>query len=66
LLGKLGGRILRVFRFTGVSVNFGTAVTARRTGRRDRGGAGTSTVLNINDQTVWSRYMQIWSRNIFL
>jgi hypothetical protein len=26
----------------------------------------TSTVLNINDQTVWSRYMQILSRNIFL
>jgi septal ring factor EnvC (AmiA/AmiB activator) len=25
----------------------------------------TSTVLNINEQTVWSRYMQIWSRNIF-
>jgi hypothetical protein len=25
----------------------------------------TRTVLNINDQTVWSRYMQIWSRNIF-
>jgi hypothetical protein len=28
--------------------------------------AVTSTVLNINDQTVWSRYMQIWSRNTFL
>jgi hypothetical protein len=28
--------------------------------------AGTSTILNINDQTVWSRYMQIWSRNTFL
>jgi hypothetical protein len=26
----------------------------------------TSTVLNINDQTVWSRYMQIWSQNTFL
>jgi hypothetical protein len=26
----------------------------------------TSTILNINDQTVWSRYMQIWSRNTFL
>jgi hypothetical protein len=26
----------------------------------------TSTLLNINDQTVWSRYMQIWSRNTFL
>jgi hypothetical protein len=26
----------------------------------------TSTVLNINDQTVWSRYMQIRSWNIFL
>jgi hypothetical protein len=28
--------------------------------------ANTSTLLNINDQTVWSRYMQIWSQNIFL
>jgi hypothetical protein len=26
----------------------------------------TSAVLNINDQTVWSQYMQIWSRNTFL
>jgi hypothetical protein len=26
----------------------------------------TSTVLNINDQMVWSRYMQIWSWNTFL
>jgi hypothetical protein len=26
----------------------------------------TSTILNINDQTVWSWYMQIWSRNTFL
>jgi hypothetical protein len=26
----------------------------------------TSTVLNINDQTVWSGYMQIWSWNTFL
>jgi hypothetical protein len=26
----------------------------------------TSTGLNINDQMVWSRYMQIWSRNTFL
>jgi hypothetical protein len=26
----------------------------------------TSTVLNINDQTIWSRYMQIWSQNTFL
>jgi hypothetical protein len=25
----------------------------------------TSTILNINDQTVWSRYMQIWSQNTF-
>jgi hypothetical protein len=40
LLGKLGGRIWRVFRFPDVSVIFGTTVTARRTGRRDRGGAG--------------------------
>jgi hypothetical protein len=29
-------------------------------------GLYTSTILNINDQTVWSRYMQIWSRNTFL
>jgi hypothetical protein len=28
-------------------------------------GSSTSTVLNINDQTVWSWCMQIWSRNIF-
>jgi hypothetical protein len=26
----------------------------------------TSNVLIINDQTVWSRYMQIWSQNTFL
>jgi hypothetical protein len=30
-----------------------------------RGPPDTSTVLNINDQTVWSRYMQIWSWNNF-
>jgi hypothetical protein len=40
LLGKLGGGFCGVFRFLGVSVIFGTAVTARQTGRRDRGGAG--------------------------
>jgi hypothetical protein len=27
---------------------------------------GTSTILHINDQTVWSRYLQIWSQNTFL
>jgi hypothetical protein len=37
LLGKLGVRICGVFRFPGVSVIFGMAVMARRTGRRDRG-----------------------------
>jgi hypothetical protein len=40
LLGKLGGRICGVFRFPGVSVIFGKAVMARRTGRRDRGVCG--------------------------
>jgi hypothetical protein len=31
---------LRGFPVSGVGVIFGTAVTARRTGRRDRGGCG--------------------------
>jgi uncharacterized membrane protein YuzA (DUF378 family) len=37
LLGKLGGRICGVFHFPCVSVIFGTAAMARRTGWRDRG-----------------------------
>jgi hypothetical protein len=40
LLGKLGRRVLRGFPISGVSVIFGTAVMARRTGRRDRGVRG--------------------------
>jgi hypothetical protein len=36
LLGKIGRSICGVFRFSGVSVIFGTAVMARRTGRQDR------------------------------
>jgi hypothetical protein len=40
LLGKLGGRILWGFLISGVGVILGTAVTARRTGQRDLGGAG--------------------------
>jgi hypothetical protein len=31
-----------------------------------RNPSNTSTVLIINDQTVWSRYIQIWSWNTFL
>jgi hypothetical protein len=37
LLGKLGEGFCGIFRFPGVGVIFGTAVMARRTGRRDRG-----------------------------
>jgi hypothetical protein len=40
LLGKLGGRILRGFPVSGRQRDFWDGVTARRTGRRDRGGAG--------------------------
>jgi hypothetical protein len=40
LLEKLGGTYCGVFRFPGVGVIFGTAVMARRTGRRDRGVRG--------------------------
>jgi hypothetical protein len=40
LLGKLGEGFCGVFRFPGVGVIFGTAVMARRTGRRDRGVRG--------------------------
>jgi hypothetical protein len=43
LLGKLGGMILR--GFPGVGVIFGTAVMARRTGRRDRGVRGIPVVV---------------------
>jgi hypothetical protein len=40
-LGKLGERVLRIFLgFSDTGVNSMTAVMARRTGRRDRGGAG--------------------------
>jgi hypothetical protein len=39
-LGKLGEGFLRIFLgFSDTGVNSGTAVMARRTGRRDRGGA---------------------------
>jgi hypothetical protein len=39
-LGKLGEGLLRIFLgFSDTGVNSGTAVMARRTGRRDRGGA---------------------------
>jgi hypothetical protein len=37
LLKKLGRRVLRGFPISGVGVIFGTAVMARRTGRRGRG-----------------------------
>jgi hypothetical protein len=40
LLGKLREGFAGVFHFPGVGVIFGTAVTARRTGRRDRGVRG--------------------------
>jgi hypothetical protein len=41
LLGNLGERVFAGFsRFPGVGVIFGTAVMARRTGRRDRGVRG--------------------------
>jgi hypothetical protein len=42
LLGKLGRRVLRGFPISGVSVIFGTAVMARRTGRWDHGVRGIS------------------------
>jgi hypothetical protein len=47
-LGKFGGRrkgILRGFPVSGVSVIFGTAVMARRTGRWDRGVSGIPGVV---------------------
>jgi hypothetical protein len=44
-LGKLGGRILWGFPVSGVSVIFGIAVTARRTGRQDREGCGVIGVV---------------------
>jgi hypothetical protein len=40
MVRKLGGRFCGIFRFPGVGVIFGTAVMARRTGRRDRGVRG--------------------------
>jgi hypothetical protein len=40
LLGKFWRRVLRGFPISGVGVIFGTAVMARRTGRRDRGVSG--------------------------
>jgi hypothetical protein len=45
-LGKLGEVVLRIFLgFSDTSVNSGTAVMARRTGRRDRGMRGIPGVV---------------------
>jgi hypothetical protein len=45
-LGKLGQRIFARFSgFSGVGVIFGTAMMARRTGRRDRGVRGIPSVV---------------------
>jgi hypothetical protein len=43
---------LWVFRFPGVSVIFGTAVMARRTGRRDRGVCGIPGAVADRDTGV--------------
>jgi hypothetical protein len=50
ILGKKFGRTIRkdfggIFRFSGVSGIFGTAVMAMRTGRRDRGVRGIPGVV---------------------
>jgi hypothetical protein len=47
LLGKLGEGFCRIFPISGIGAFSGTAVMARRTGRRDRGVRGIpGTVAN--------------------